>query len=214
MKMQKRTTMRSDTKRAKQKQETRKRILEAAQKLFDEQGFFDTSPTDIAKEAGVAYGSVYSHFETKGDILTVLQMQYLEDKFLRVSKIQRDGRTAFQHFFYLIDFFWDEDTGPALANFNAFLSYIWVHGNKENKLSPKEICAPFLELMTPLLQEAKDTGDIPTDTDIELMNEIGMAVYFECIRQVSYGTDDKDTIKQKLHKYLIHTFRADPKLLD
>lgn len=214
MKMQKRTTMRSDTKRAKQKQETRKRILEAAQKLFDEQGFFDTSPTDIAKEAGVAYGSVYSHFETKGDILTVLQMQYLDEKFVRVSQLNREGRTAFQHFFYLIDFFWDEDTGPALANFNAFLSYIWVHGNKENHLSPKEICAPFLEMMIPLMEEAQEVGDIPKETDLELIIEICMAVYFECIRQVSYSSDDKDAIKEKLHKFMLHTFRADAQLLD
>jgi len=44
------------------------RILEAAYKLFNEQGYYNTTTADISKEANVATGSVYSYFEDKKEI--------------------------------------------------------------------------------------------------------------------------------------------------
>ncbi len=44
------------------------RIIKAAFKLFNEKGYYNTTTADIAKEANVATGSVYSYFEDKKDI--------------------------------------------------------------------------------------------------------------------------------------------------
>ena len=45
------------------------RILEAAVKVFSEQGFFQSTISQIAKEAGVADGTIYLYFKNKDDIL-------------------------------------------------------------------------------------------------------------------------------------------------
>lgn len=45
------------------------RILEAAVKVFAEQGFFQSTVSQIAKEAGVADGTIYLYFKNKDDIL-------------------------------------------------------------------------------------------------------------------------------------------------
>lgn len=45
------------------------RILEAAIKVFAEQGFFLSTISQIAKEAGVADGTIYLYFKNKDDIL-------------------------------------------------------------------------------------------------------------------------------------------------
>ena len=45
------------------------RILEAAVKVFADQGFFQSTVSQIAKEAGVADGTIYLYFENKDDIL-------------------------------------------------------------------------------------------------------------------------------------------------
>jgi TetR/AcrR family fatty acid metabolism transcriptional regulator len=45
------------------------RILEAAVKVFSEQGFFQSTVSQIAKEAGVADGTIYLYFKNKDDIL-------------------------------------------------------------------------------------------------------------------------------------------------
>jgi len=44
------------------------RIIDAAFKLFNEKGYYNTTTADIAIEANVATGSVYAYFEDKKDI--------------------------------------------------------------------------------------------------------------------------------------------------
>ena len=44
-------------------------ILEAAVKVFAEQGFFQSTVSQIAKKAGVADGTIYLYFKNKEDIL-------------------------------------------------------------------------------------------------------------------------------------------------
>lgn len=45
------------------------RILDAAVRVFAQKGFFKSRISDIAKEAGVADGTVYLYFKNKDDIL-------------------------------------------------------------------------------------------------------------------------------------------------
>ena len=45
-------------------------ILNAAIKVFAEQGFYHATISQVAKEAGVADGTIYLYFKNKADILT------------------------------------------------------------------------------------------------------------------------------------------------
>lgn len=51
---------------------TRRRLLDAARKVFAAQGYVDTTVELIVTEAGVARGSFYSYFESKADVLSHL----------------------------------------------------------------------------------------------------------------------------------------------
>jgi AcrR family transcriptional regulator len=51
---------------------TRRDILEAAQRLFEQQGYSTTTMAEIAAEAGVALKTVYVAFETKSGLLRAL----------------------------------------------------------------------------------------------------------------------------------------------
>ncbi len=44
------------------------KIIDAAYKLFNEKGYYNTTTADISKEAGVATGSVYAYFNDKKEI--------------------------------------------------------------------------------------------------------------------------------------------------
>lgn len=50
-------------------QDKREAILRAAIKVFARNGFFNSKVADIAKEAGVADGTVYLYFKNKDDVL-------------------------------------------------------------------------------------------------------------------------------------------------
>ncbi|WNJ18600.1 TetR/AcrR family transcriptional regulator [Pontibacter sp. G13] len=52
------------------REQSKARILEAALKLFAEQGYHKTSIAQIAKEAGVAKGLIYNYFQKKEDLMT------------------------------------------------------------------------------------------------------------------------------------------------
>ena len=51
------------------REKTRSRILSAAWQLFTENGYEKTSTRDISSAAGVATGTVFSHFPNKLDLL-------------------------------------------------------------------------------------------------------------------------------------------------
>jgi TetR/AcrR family transcriptional regulator, fatty acid metabolism regulator protein len=50
----------------------RRQILDAAVRVFARQGFHSTRVSDIADEAGVAYGLVYHYFSSKDEVLNEL----------------------------------------------------------------------------------------------------------------------------------------------
>jgi len=50
----------------------RRQILDAAVRVFARQGFHSTRVSDIADEAGVAYGLVYHYFRSKDQMLNEL----------------------------------------------------------------------------------------------------------------------------------------------
>ena len=55
--------------------EKRRQILDAAVKVFARQGFYACRVSDIADEAGVAYGLVYHYFSSKDEVLDTLFLE-------------------------------------------------------------------------------------------------------------------------------------------
>jgi AcrR family transcriptional regulator len=54
------------------KSQRRVDIMNAAKKVFGRKGFYATTIADIAKEAGLAYGSVYWYFDSKDELFHAL----------------------------------------------------------------------------------------------------------------------------------------------
>jgi AcrR family transcriptional regulator len=55
------------------KENTRDRIADAAERLFEEKGYYETSMDDIVKESGLSKGAIYGYFESKEDLFESLQ---------------------------------------------------------------------------------------------------------------------------------------------
>ena len=60
-------------------------ILTAAAKVFAAKGFERATIADIAREAGVAEGSIYNYFKNKGDLLVSIPRQLLEPTIQTIS---------------------------------------------------------------------------------------------------------------------------------
>jgi AcrR family transcriptional regulator len=72
---------------------TRDKILRCAIQVFGARGFGDTTVLDIAKQAGMASGTVYQYFDDKSDIFRCL-LRDLTDKLHRDTRMPAgaDGR--------------------------------------------------------------------------------------------------------------------------
>lgn len=51
---------------------TRKRLVEAAQVVFERDGFLNARVADIAREAGASHGTFYTYFDSKVEIFRVI----------------------------------------------------------------------------------------------------------------------------------------------
>ncbi len=69
----------------------RRLILDAAIRVFARQGFHATRVSDIADEAGVAYGLVYHYFKSKDEVLNEL---FIERWSLLLAAIEEADKTA------------------------------------------------------------------------------------------------------------------------
>jgi AcrR family transcriptional regulator len=71
--------------------ERRARIATAALTCFARDGFAKTSMADIIRESGLSSGSIYSHFESKAEILRFAVSSVLEARFLDSLGEPTDG---------------------------------------------------------------------------------------------------------------------------
>ncbi len=83
------------------KSQRRDEILAAAKEVFARKGFHNTTIADIAKEAGLAYGSVYWYFDSKNDLFHALMA--VEEQTLRAhvtaavgASTHSDGEAPFR----------------------------------------------------------------------------------------------------------------------
>jgi TetR/AcrR family transcriptional regulator, fatty acid metabolism regulator protein len=68
----------------------RRLILDAAMRVFARQGFHHCRVSDVADEAGVAYGLVYHYFDSKEEILNTLFLERWQIMLDAIAEI--DGR--------------------------------------------------------------------------------------------------------------------------
>jgi TetR/AcrR family transcriptional regulator, fatty acid metabolism regulator protein len=74
--------------------EKRRVILDAAVRVFARQGFHTCRVSDIADEAGVAYGLVYHYFSSKEQILDTLFLERWAVMLQAISDADASGRPA------------------------------------------------------------------------------------------------------------------------
>ncbi|WP_105615227.1 TetR/AcrR family transcriptional regulator [Vallitalea okinawensis] len=64
-------------KREEKKKLTKQKILDVSKKIFKEVGYEEAKTSLIAKEAGIAEGTIFNYFNTKAEILVTIVDEYL-----------------------------------------------------------------------------------------------------------------------------------------
>jgi AcrR family transcriptional regulator len=72
----------------------RRLILDAAVRVFARQGFHTCRVSDIADEAGVAYGLVYHYFQSKDEVLDTLFLERWDLMLAAIREVDANGNSA------------------------------------------------------------------------------------------------------------------------
>src|SRR5687767_11276478 len=80
----------------------RRQILDAAIRVFARQGFHACRVSDVADEAGVAYGLVYHYFDSKEEILNTLFTERWQVMLDAIADIDRQQEIPARDKLYLV----------------------------------------------------------------------------------------------------------------
>jgi AcrR family transcriptional regulator len=80
--------------REEKKAQTRERLIDAAARLFGERGFAGASLDDVAEEAGLTKGAVYSNFASKEDLIQAVLDERLEPRLMGVAAVAHEPRST------------------------------------------------------------------------------------------------------------------------
>jgi len=146
--------------REQSKANTRERLLDAARSVFARGGFHGASVEEIASEAGVSTGALYSNFEGKEDLFLVLMEREIEEHAREIAAAVRaqasvaDRATGgAQQWMIMI-----EREPEVLLLFMEF----WAYGVRDENVRPK-VAARFAQvrqLLTKLIAEAVREFDL------------------------------------------------------
>ena len=77
----------ASTARARKREATRKRVIDSARQLFVNEGYQGTTIRDIAHDAGVAVGSVFTTFASKGEILAEVMRARVDPLYAELDRV-------------------------------------------------------------------------------------------------------------------------------
>jgi TetR/AcrR family transcriptional regulator, fatty acid metabolism regulator protein len=150
--------------------EKHQRILDAATKVFARTGFFQSKVSEIAKEAGVADGTIYLYFKNKDDLLISIfevKMQEVISRF-REAMIEKDD--AHSRLRYLIQMHLAEfQANPDLA---AVFQVELRQSSRFMREYKKGELKQYLDLIGEILEQGQREGLFRSDIPLGLTKRL------------------------------------------
>ncbi len=148
----------------------RERILDAAVQVFAQRGFFQARVTDIAREAGVADGTIYLYFKNKDDLLISLFEDRMEGIIaaFRLELDPLDGAPARLHRFIEMHLALVESK-PQLAE---VLTVELRQSSKFMREYKNPRFAEYLGILADILEEGRTAGVFRADLEPRILCRI------------------------------------------
>lgn len=180
--------------RASQKEATRQRVIEAARELFDTQGYEGATIREIARHAGVAVGSVFTTFASKGEILSEVMQCRLGPLYAEIDRVtpHLHGSTVDRLRTMFAIHFEFEARQARLFLAHIAAAYDWTI---TSGATPYGRNVHLQDAITAVLTHGVEQGDVRSDLDMQEIVDLLMAAYAWTWRLVAWdGADAKAMI--------------------
>lgn len=145
-------------------------ILEAACKVFAEMGFHQSTISQIAKEAGVADGTIYLYFKNKNDILVQFYEYKTKQVFDRFRESVDQADTAVEKLRNLIRTHLNEfQKDPNMAM--VYQAEVYQQ-RRLAKDSIKEMSKMYRDIITELIERGQEEGSMRRNLYIGLVKRL------------------------------------------
>lgn len=159
-----------------QKEATRQRVLTAARELFATHGYQGTTIREIARHAGVAVGSVFTTFDSKGEILSEVMQARLDTLYAELDRVlpHLRGSTAdrLRTLFGVFVEFESQQLRLFLSHIAA--AYDWTLSAEAR---PFGRAVRLQAILRDCLMKGQAEGDVSPDADIDEIVHLLKAVY-------------------------------------
>jgi len=167
------------SRRERKKRETRQRLMEAALRLFQEQGYDRTTVGQIAEEADVAKGTFFNYFETKEAILPALvawRLQELQEALLPERGAPASPVARIKLALRLVAA--DPLSDPVL------MRRLFAAGGYHKAVNPVHALA---DLLAGQVRQAQVVGEIRADLDPLYLGGVLRALFFQQLMMWHHG---------------------------
>ncbi|MCH1627326.1 TetR/AcrR family transcriptional regulator [Fredinandcohnia quinoae] len=154
-----------------------KQIIDAAVIIIAENGFHQAQVSRIAKQAGVADGTIYLYFKNKEDILISLFQEKMGTFIEKVEAEIAGKNSASEKLLLLVEKHFEL---LAADHHLAIVTQLELRqSNKELRLRINEVLKGYLKVVESIIQKGIDTGEFRANIDVRLA------------RQMIFGTIDE-----------------------
>ena len=187
--------------RTAQKQATRERVLCAAKDLFGRLGYEGTTIREIARQAGVSVGSVFTTFASKGEILSQVMQDRLEGLYAELDRVvpHLRGPTPDRlRTMFAIHFAFEE---PHVHLFLAHIAatYDWTQTEAARPFGK----TPRLQhIMLECLTKGVESGDVEPGTDLQGVVDLLMSAYAWTYRLAAWQGADAKTMTEVMDRQI------------
>jgi AcrR family transcriptional regulator len=189
----------------------RRRILEAAEKLFDEHGLDRVTMADITSASGVRTSTIYQYFSNKDEIVWAILSEVLEEGTARAKKSIESATTGLSKITGLLTFIADElSNKPAKVRFMAQFDAMYARDWPAERLLTLEaqINPQGFRYFRDLIREGISDGSLRPDLDPDLtMHAVINAVIGAQRRLASLGNKVELEYGQPIDRLFRETIR-------
>lgn len=185
-----------------------KQIIDAAVIVIAENGYHQAQVSKIAKQAGVADGTIYLYFKNKEDILISVFQDKMGLFVSKLGEIVDKEASASDKLQLMIQSHFD-----LLAN-DLHLSIVTQlelrQSNHELRMKINGVLREYLLLMDKILIKGMETGEFDKDMDIRLARQMVFGTMDETITTWVMNDHKYDLVElaPKVHRLLMKGIRA------
>ncbi|MGD6802500.1 TetR/AcrR family transcriptional regulator [Rossellomorea vietnamensis] len=181
-----------------------KQIIDAAVIVIAENGYHQAQVSRIAKQAGVADGTIYLYFKNKEDILISLFREKMGMFVEKIEEVIAGKRTAAEKLLVMI-----ENHCKILSEDHhlAIVTQLELRqSNKDIRLKINEVLKGYLTVIDKILIEGIQSGEFSKDLDIRLARQMIFGTIDEMLTNWVMNEQKYDLAAQvpAIHKLLLN----------